>query len=219
MKAAYICQTAILKCILENLNIKQNKIDLSGQPIQGMMCRLSVFYALSEADGNNSLKYVVNVCFSGISPDIFRTESNMTPQEIKVYREIQRNADMAMKAIDTIAEKVEDEDLSFQISRQSLKYSELHNEAVKQLIDAKTRPLQSSHLSDAMLKTGLRYNTMLNTSTSHLAELLIRENNNGIIQMEKVLKANGKAGEKSTALAKQLIDFEEKSVRSLKDYL
>ena len=148
-----------------------------------------------------------------------RTESDMTPQEIKIYREIQRNADMAMKAIDTIAEKVDDEELSLQISRQSLKYSELHNEAVKQLIDAKTRPLQSSHLSDAVLKTGLRYNTMLNTSTSHLAELLIRENNNGILEMEKVLKANGEAGEKSTALAKQLIEFEEKSVRSLKEYL
>ena len=143
----------------------------------------------------------------------------MKSQEVKVYREIQRNADMAMKAIDTIAEKVDNEELSLQISRQSLRYSELHNEAVKQLIDAKTRPLQSSHLSDAILKTGLRYNTMLNTSTSHLAELLIKENNNGILEMEKVLKANGEAGEKPTALAKQLIEFEEKSVRSLKEYL
>lgn len=143
----------------------------------------------------------------------------MTSQEVKIYREIQRNADMAMKAIDTIAEKVDNEELSLQISRQSLEYSELHNEAVKQLIEAKTRPLQSSHLSDAVLKTGLRYNTMLNTSTSHLAELLIRENNNGIIEMEKVLKANDEAGGKSTALAKQLIEFKEKNVRSLKEYL
>ena len=143
----------------------------------------------------------------------------MISQEVKIYREIQRNADMAMKAIDTIADKVNDDELSFQISRQSLKYSELHNEAVKQLIDAKTRPLQSSYLSDAILKAGLRYNTMLNTSTSHLAELLIRENNNGILEMEKVLKANGEAGEKPTALAKQLIAFEEKNVRSLKEYL
>lgn len=143
----------------------------------------------------------------------------MKPQEIRIYREIQRNADAAMKAIDTIAEKVEDEDLSLRISRQSLEYSALHNEAVKQLIEAKSRPLQSSHLSDAVLKTGLHYNTMFNTSTSHLAELLIRENNNGIIQMEKVLKANEEAGENSTALARQLIAFEEKNVRSLKEYL
>lgn len=145
--------------------------------------------------------------------------SEVKSQEVKIYREIQRNADMAMKAIDTIAEKVENEELSLQISRQSLGYSELHNEAVKQLIDAKTRPLQSNHLSDAVLKTGLRYNTMLNTSTSRLAELLIRENNNGILEMEKVLRANEEAGAKPTALAKQLIELEEKNVRCLKEYL
>ena len=143
----------------------------------------------------------------------------MTSQEVRVYREIQRNTDMAMKAIDTIADKVSDEELSLQISRQSLKYSELHNEAAKQLIDAKTRPYQSNHLTDALLKTGIHYNTMLNTSTSHLAELLIKESNNGILEMEKVLKSNEGAGEKSTSLAKQLIDFKEKSVRSLKEYL
>lgn len=147
------------------------------------------------------------------------TENRITSQEVKIYREIQRNADAAMKAIDTIADKVNDDELSLQMFEQSLKYSELHNEAVKQLINAKTRPLQSSYLSDAVLKTGLRYNTMLNTSTSHLAELLIKESNNGIIEMEKVLKANGAAGEKPTALARQLIAFEEKNVRSLKEYL
>ena len=143
----------------------------------------------------------------------------MTSQEVKVYREIQRNADAAMKAIDTIADKVEDEELSLQISRQSLKYSELHNEAVKQLINDRTRPYQSNHLSDALLKTGIRYNTMLNTSTSHLAELLIKEGNHGILEMEKVLKSNRGADEKSTSLARQLIELEESSVRSLKDYL
>ena len=143
----------------------------------------------------------------------------MTSQEVKVYREIQRNADAAMKAIDTIADKVEDEELSLQISRQSLKYSELHNEAVKQLINDRTRPYQSNHLSDALLKTGIRYNTMLNTSTSHLAELLIKEGNHGILEMEKVLKSNRGADEKSTLLARQLIEWEESNVRSLKDYL
>ena len=102
------------------------------------------------------------------------TENRITSQEVKIYREIQRNADAAMKAIDTIADKVNDDELSLQMFEQSLKYSELHNEAVKQLINAKTRPLQSSYLSDAVLKTGLRYNTMLNTSTSHFAELLIK---------------------------------------------
>ncbi|MCH5343788.1 MAG: hypothetical protein J1E64_07095 [Acetatifactor sp.] len=143
----------------------------------------------------------------------------MKSQEVKVYREIQKNTEMAMKAIDTISDKVYDDQLAIQISRQSLKYSELHNEATKALLDAKAESYRGSYLSDMMLKTGIHYNTMLNTSTSHIAEMMIRGSNNGIVEMEKILKHNEEAGEKTVSLARQLIDFEQKNIARLKDYL
>lgn len=143
----------------------------------------------------------------------------MISQEIKVYREIQRNTDMAMKTIDTIAPKVYDDDFALQISRQSIQYSELYNEASRELMEARAGNYQGNALSEMKLKTGIHYNTMLNTSTGHLAEMMIRGSNNGILEMEKVLKHNEKAGEHSTALARQLIDLEEKNIKVLKDYL
>ncbi len=143
----------------------------------------------------------------------------MKSQEVAVYREIQRNTEMAMKAIDTISDKIYDEQLARQVSRQSLKYSEIHNEASKQLLAAKAEPYHSTYFSDMMLKTGIHYNTLLNTSTGHIAEMMIKGSNNGILEMEKILKHNGEAGERSTMLAKQLIQFEEKSVAQLKAYL
>lgn len=143
----------------------------------------------------------------------------MKSQEAAVYREIQKNTDMAIKAIDTIVGKVYDDDFSLQISKQSLTYSEIHNEASRQLMAAKAENYRSSALSDAALKTGIHYNTMLNTSTGHLAEMMIKGSNNGILEMEKVLKHNEKAGERPTALAQQLIAFEEKNIAELKKYL
>ena len=143
----------------------------------------------------------------------------MTTEEAMVYREIQRNAETAMKVIDTIAPKVWDDDLALQIAKQSLKYSELYNEASRRLIEAKAASYQGNMLSDALLKTGIHYNTMLNTSTGHLAEMMIKGGNNGILEMEKVLKHNGKAGERPAALAKQLIELEERNIARLKDYL
>lgn len=143
----------------------------------------------------------------------------MKSQETAVYREIQRNTEMALKAIDTISDKVYDEKLATQISRQSLKYSELHNEAMKQLIEAKAEPYHGSNLADMMLKAGIHYNTLMNTSTGHIAEMMIKGSNNGILEMEKILHHNQEAGETPVALAKQLIDFEEKNVERLKDYL
>lgn len=146
-------------------------------------------------------------------------EWHMTSQEIAIYREIQKNTEMAIKAIDTISDKVYDDALAMQLSRQSLKYSEIHNAASKQLVAGKAEYYRSGVLADAMLKTGIHYNTMLNTSTGHIAELLIKGSTNGIIDMEKTLKHNEEAGEKPVALAKQLIEFEEKNVARLKQYL
>ncbi len=126
---------------------------------------------------------------------------------------------MAMKAIGTFADKISDDALAMQMSRQSLRYSELHNEASRELLDAKAQGYQSSALSDALLRTSIHYNTMLNTSTGHLAELLIKNSTNGILEMEKVLRHNENAGPKPVALARQFIDLEEKNVERLKQYL
>lgn len=126
---------------------------------------------------------------------------------------------MAMKALDTISDKIYDDQLALQISRQAIRYSEFHNEASKQLLEAKAEAYRGSVLSDVMLKAGIHYNTLFNTSTGHLAEMLIKGSNNGIIEMSKVLNHNEEVGEKPETLAKQLIDFEEKNVSRLKQYL
>ncbi len=143
----------------------------------------------------------------------------MKSHEVAVYREIQRNTEMAMKAIDTISSKVYDDQLAMQISRQSLKYSELRNEASKQLMTAKAEPYHSSYFADMMLKTGIHCNTLLNTSTSHIAELMIKGSNMGVLEMQKILNHNEEAGEKPVALANQLLDFEAKNIDRLKKYL
>lgn len=143
----------------------------------------------------------------------------MKSQDIAVYRKIQKNTDMALKAIDTISDKVYDDQLAMQISRQSLKYSEIHNEAKKRLIAAKADTYHGNNLSDMMLKASIQYNTLLNTSTGHIAELMIKGSNMGVLEMEKVLNHNEDADMKTVALARQLIDFEEKNVQRLIKYL
>ena len=87
----------------------------------------------------------------------------MRSQEVAVYKEIQKNTEMAMRAIDIINDKIYDEDLSRQMSRQSLKYSEIHNQAVSQLLQAKAEPYHESHVENLMLAGAIHYNTLLNT--------------------------------------------------------
>ena len=62
-------------------------------------------------------------------------------------------------------------------------------------------------------------NTILNTSTSHIAELMIRGSNRGIIDMNKTLNRYPDAKGSAVELAKELMDFEEKNITRLKKYL
>ena len=143
----------------------------------------------------------------------------MTSQEIAIYREIQKSTEMGMKAIETISDNVYDDELTACLSEQSLNYSEIHDAASKKLIAGKAEYYRSNALTEAMLKSGIHYNTMLNTSTGHIAELMIKGSTNGIIEMEKVLKRNEQAGAKPVALAKQLIELEESNIEKMKQYL
>lgn len=143
----------------------------------------------------------------------------MKTQEEAVYREIQRNAENAITAIETVWDKVYDADLSMQISRQSIKYAQIRGEAMQALLDENATPYRGNQLADMKLKAGIHYNTLLNTSTGRIAELMIRERNEGRVQLEKVLRHNEEAGEKPRALARKFMEFQQKSIKTLEDYL
>lgn len=143
----------------------------------------------------------------------------MKKEDVKVYKEIQKNAGMAITALDVIADKVFEDDLAMQIARQSMKYSEIHNKAKKKLLDGKAQPYQKSGMKDFMLTAGIHSNTLLNTSTSHIAELLIQGSNRGITEMYKILNHCPNAEAHSVEMAKELMDFEEKNIARLRRYL
>lgn len=143
----------------------------------------------------------------------------MRSQEVAIYREIQRNTENAMTAIDTISDKIYDDQLALQLSRQVLQYSEIHNLAVEKLLQARAELYHGNRLSDLAIKGGIHYNTLLNTSTGHIAEMMIKGSNQGIVAMNRVLNHNDEAGEQSLSLAKRLIDFEEKNIDRLTKYL
>lgn len=143
----------------------------------------------------------------------------MKPEEINIYREIQKNAEIGIKAIETLSDKVYEDDFALQISRQALKYSDIRNRAMDKLLSAKAEPVHQNYLSDLMLKSGVHLNTLLNSSTSHIAELMIQGSNKGITRMCKALNNNEIKESLSVELAKELMDFEEKNISIYKKYL
>lgn len=143
----------------------------------------------------------------------------MKQDDITILREIQKNTQMAMTTIDTILDKTMDDDFTVKLSRQSIGYAKIHNDAVEQLVEEKSGTYRSNQIADMMLRGSVHMGTMLNISTSHLAEMMIQGSNRGLTNMYKTVKHNTLAQERSVELAKELMDFEEKSIEQMKEYL
>ena len=144
----------------------------------------------------------------------------MKKQDINIYREIKRNTEMAIRALDAVADKIYDERLAEAVTDQELQYSRLHDRAVQKLAEGKAQIYRSNAIENMMLKMGIGYNTLLNTGTGHIAEMIIKGSNNGVLEMEKVLAHNEEfAGCPCRSLAKELIEMENANIRTLKEYL
>lgn len=143
----------------------------------------------------------------------------MKRDEAKLLREIQRNARMGMKAIDALNGKVDDDDMALQLARQAVKYSEIQNRAADKMIEGRVEPYRENAVEDMMLIGGIHKNTLFNTSTSHIAELVIQGSNRGLTEMWKAMNGTNVSAGFGVELAKELMDFEEKNIEQLKKYL
>ncbi len=143
----------------------------------------------------------------------------MKNDDVRILQEVQRSTKMAMKAIDAISEKIYDDNLSMDAARESMRYADIYNKATDRLLDGKAAFYRETGFQDMMVRGGVRANTMLNTSTSHMAELLIQGSNRGLTSMWRALNHHENAGNVSMEIAKELMDFEEKNIERLKQYL
>lgn len=143
----------------------------------------------------------------------------MKRDDIEILKEIQKNTQKAMKTIDTILDKASDDEFTLKLSKQSIGYARIHNDAVDRLIEEQSSPYRGNQAADIALRGSIHLETLLNTSTSHLAEMMIQGSNKGLTSMYKTVKHNTLAEDRSVELAKELMDFEEKSIEQMKDYL
>ena len=143
----------------------------------------------------------------------------MKKDDQEILKEVQKNSSMAINAINTISEKVHDNALQQELSKQKLWYSVIQNKATDRLQNERAEEYHASAKQDLMLKGGIQMNTFTNCSTSKIAELMIQGSNRGITSMWKSMNHHQNSGNLSMEVAKELVDFEQKSIARLKKFL
>ena len=143
----------------------------------------------------------------------------MKHDDAKLLREVQKNTEMGMTAIDTILDKIGDDEFSLQLSKQALRYSEIHTRALEQILQNEGEVYRGSQIADMALRGSIHMNTVFNISRGHLAEMVIQESNRDITDMWKAMKHNSLATCQAMEIAQELVDFEQESIERMKEYL
>lgn len=143
----------------------------------------------------------------------------ITNADKTVLNETLKNSKMAVNAIQTIINQVEDEDLAYELNCQDDKYRKIGRKAIKKLRDSNIEIKGESLSQKVMLKASIRAKTMMDNNTKHIADMMIQGSTKGITQLTQVLNENKNASRTVCEIANELVDFEEKNIERLKTYL
>ncbi len=139
--------------------------------------------------------------------------------EINVLDELNKGACMGKDAIHFILDKVEDENLKKELNNQYEKYKSISDRINKIYPEySDDKPHETTAMNKAMTWYGIEMKTLMDESTSKIAELLLQGTNMGIIEGRRLLNHTDTNGEVAE-LVQEYVDMQEDAVEKLKQFL
>lgn len=143
----------------------------------------------------------------------------LTNTEQEILEQICLGSRMALQDIHQILGKVYDEELAYDLNLQASKYSRFSERAADEMISQGVVPRPLGILDRTKRWTMLQAGTALNVSTGHMAEIVMKEENRRLEQLEGTMGESFTAGQHSCELAEEFLDFERRNVQMMKSYL
>ena len=143
----------------------------------------------------------------------------MDENEMNVLDELNKGACMGMDAIHFVLDKVEDEQLKQVLNNQYKKYEDISNQICKLYPKYSDKePHETNAMNKVLTWYGVEMKTLMDNSSSKIAELLLQGTNMGIIEGRKILN-NKELDSKVHKIAQEYVDMQEDAVEKLKEFL
>ncbi len=135
-----------------------------------------------------------------------------------LIQEVYKNTKMGHDSIIDLIDRASDPKFRSEMTSQLERYRNYSEEASRRLQERGLKPNEIGTTAKLGAKLGMAFNTMLDTTTSHLAELMINGATMGIIDLEKKLNDGGYSSDAKN-LAEDVVKFEKSTVERLGQYL
>ena len=134
--------------------------------------------------------------------------------------DLYKNVKMGADSIVNILPKVQDGELKQELTAQLNRYEEFAKEIGDMIYEGGEVPKEEGMMAKLSAKVGMAMNTMMDSTSSHIAQMMIEGATMGITENTKLIRQyeNRSCSERSLSLAKQTVKFMEDSVERTKKY-
>lgn len=132
-----------------------------------------------------------------------------------------KNVKMGSDSIINLMPKAKDETLRTEMTKELSRLEGFSSEIGKMLRAEGRKPKEEGIVSKISSKMGINMNTMIDSTSSHIAEMMMEGYTMGITDMTKDIREreNTTASEASLKLARDIVAFEEDSFAQMKKFL
>lgn len=143
----------------------------------------------------------------------------LTKENNELLNEIYHAVRMGQHAIDAVLPKVENPKLRAKIESQSNAYERIANKSRLMLSNRDVDPQKETLMEKMGIWGSVRANTMIDKSSEHIADMMIKGSAMGIQDIGKKLDSLQEADGGAKELAEEYIQCEKKHIESMKKYL
>ena len=136
-----------------------------------------------------------------------------------ILNTVNKGLKMGMDSISTISEKVGDANFKDDLIYQYNQYNDILNRVNTELQNFQDLPSELPPMQKVMGYMDIQMSTIKDKSNSHIAEMLIKGTNMGIIAGVKLKNQNPDANQTTQKILDDFIQFQENTIEKLKKYL
>lgn len=147
--------------------------------------------------------------------------NSVMTREVELLEEVYKNEKMGSDSILKVIPTASNEKFRAALTKQLTGYEEYAEKAKQMLANHGYKAKEENPMTKLWASIGVKMNAMMDSSDSHLAQMVVEGSTMGVTDTLKLLRENENSGvcEKSLRLLRDIISFEEKNVEIMKSFI
>ena len=147
--------------------------------------------------------------------------NNTCKRDVEVLEDLYKNEKMGSDSILKVMPKASNEKFRAALTCQLSGYERFFEKAKEMLSERGYKAKEENPMTKLWASIGVAMNTMVDSSDSHLAQMVVEGSTMGVTDTLKLLRESENSGvsEKTLKMMRDIISFEEKNVEIMKGFI